>query len=271
MGKTITRQALYDAVWAQPITKLSKDFGISDVGLAKACRKLSVPLPPRGYWARKAAGKPALQLALPPRPPGLSEKTTIGGGGHTWGWRMPSDEVFLGDMTPPPSFDEPIEEVRARIAAMIGKTAIVQRDLEHPLCLQFERPAVGVHQRVALAALDLLAAIVANAADIQDRDGAGPLLRASRSRWPFVKLAFADAGYQGPRVAAASPIRVQIVRKLEGQIGFAVQAKRWVVERFFAWINRNRRLAKDVEATIASAEAFLYAASAILLLRRLAR
>ena len=63
---------------------------------------------------------------------------------------------------------------------------------------------------------------------------------------------------------------MQIVRKLEGQIGFAVQAKRWVVERFFAWINRNRRLAKDVEATIASAEAFLYAASAILLLRRLA-
>ena len=76
----------------------------------------------------------------------------------------------------------------------------------------------------------------AHAADIQDRDGAGPLLRASRSRWPFVKLAFADAGYQGPRVAAASPIRVQTVRKLEGQIGFAVQAKRWVVERFFAWI-----------------------------------
>jgi transposase len=61
------------------------------------------------------------------------------------------------------------------------------------------------------------------------------------------------------------------VRKLEGQAGFVVHAHRWVVERFFAWINRNRRLAKDVEATIESAEAFLYAASAILLLRRIAR
>jgi len=111
----------------------------------------------------------------------------------------------------------------------------------------------------------------AHAADIQDRDGAGPLLRASRPSWPFVLLAFADSGYQGPRVAAASSIRVEIVRKLEGQVGFVVHARRWVVERFFAWINRNRRLAKDVEATIASAEAFLYAASAILLLRRLAR
>ncbi len=113
--------------------------------------------------------------------------------------------------------------------------------------------------------------LYAHAADIQDRDGAGPLLQASRPSWPFVQLAFADSGYKGPRVAAASTIRVEIVRKPEGQVGFAVHARRWVVERFFAWINRNRRLAKDVEATIASAEAFLYAASAILLLRRLAR
>ena len=86
-----------------------------------------------------------------------------------------------------------------------------------------------------------------------------------------MQLAYADAGYQGPRVAAASPITVQIVRKLEGQVGFAVHARRWVVERFFAWLGRNRRLARDFEATIASAEAFLYAASAIILLRQLAR
>lgn len=46
-----------------------------------------------------------------------------------------------------------------------------------------------------------------HAADIQDRDGAGPLLRASRQRWPFVQLAFADSGYQGPRVAALHPRR----------------------------------------------------------------
>ena len=44
-----------------------------------------------------------------------------------------------------------------------------------------------------------------------------------------------------------------------------------MVERFFAWINRNRRLAKDFEATIASATAFLYAARVMLLTRRLAR
>jgi transposase len=47
--------------------------------------------------------------------------------------------------------------------------------------------------------------------------------------------------------------------------------RRWVVERFFAWIGRNRWLAKDFEATIDSARAFLYAASVMLLVRRIAR
>ena len=65
-------------------------------------------------------------------------------------------------------------------------------------------------------------------------------------------------------MAASSPIRVEIVRRADGQVGFAVIARRWVVERFLAWINRNRRLAKDFERTIESAEAFLYAASAML-------
>ncbi|WP_333669505.1 IS5 family transposase [Elioraea tepidiphila] len=108
-------------------------------------------------------------------------------------------------------------------------------------------------------------------ADIQDRDGGPPLMRLSRRRWPFVRLAFMDSGYAGDRVASATAIRVEIVRKPKGQVGFAVHARRWVVERFFAWIGRNRRLAKDFEATIASANAFLYAASVMLLLRRIAR
>jgi hypothetical protein len=61
------------------------------------------------------------------------------------------------------------------------------------------------------------------------------------------------------------------VRKLPNQIGFTVLPRPWVVERFFAWINRNRRLAKDFERTIASATEFLYAASVMFLVRRLAK
>ena len=97
------------------------------------------------------------------------------------------------------------------------------------------------------------------------------LLCASRGSFPFIEKVFADSGYAGEKIATATVIAVEIVRKSPDQVGFAVQPRRWVVERFFAWINRNRRLAKDFEATIASARAFLYAASVMLLVRRLAR
>src|SRR6476469_8670055 len=111
----------------------------------------------------------------------------------------------------------------------------------------------------------------AHPADIQDRDAAGPLLGVSRRFWPFVQKAFADSAYDAKRVTTATNVAVEIVRKHPDQVGFVVQPRRWVVERFFAWINRNRRLAKDVEATINSAVAFLYAASVMLITRRLAR
>jgi transposase len=108
-------------------------------------------------------------------------------------------------------------------------------------------------------------------ASVQDRDGAVALLRASRGSFPFIQRVFADYAYAAERVANATRIVVEIVRKLPDQVGFTVLPRRWVVERFFAWINRNRRLAKDFEGTIASATAFVQAASVILLIRRLAR
>jgi transposase len=108
-------------------------------------------------------------------------------------------------------------------------------------------------------------------ASIQDRDGGGPLLQASRRIFPFIQRVFADSGYAGEKVAKATLIAVEIVRKNPGQVGFAVNPRRWVVERFFAWIGRNRRLAKEFEATIGSARAFLYAASVMSLVRRIAR
>jgi putative transposase len=82
---------------------------------------------------------------------------------------------------------------------------------------------------------------------------------------------FADAAYQGKPISKATPITVEIVKKPTGQVGFAVHPRRWVVERTFAWLGRNRRLWKDAETTIASAEAFLYAAAVLVLIRRIAR
>jgi transposase len=109
------------------------------------------------------------------------------------------------------------------------------------------------------------------AADVQDRDGAVPVLRLSRRTFPFITKAFADAGYTGDQPATAASINVEIVRMPPGQVGFAAHPRRWVVERFFAWISRNRRLWKDSEAILVSPQAFLYAATVMILVRRLAR
>lgn len=113
--------------------------------------------------------------------------------------------------------------------------------------------------------------LLVHPANVQDRDGAVPLLKASRSLYPFVATAFADSAYNSGRVANATSINVQIVRRIADQSGFVVHPRRWVVERTFVWLGCNRRLAKEFEATVAFATAFLYAASAMLLTRRLAR
>ena len=97
------------------------------------------------------------------------------------------------------------------------------------------------------------------------------VLRLSRRSFPFIAKAFADMGFAREGPAKATSITIEIIRKPADQIGFAVHPRRWVVERFFAWISRNRRLWKDPEATLASPRAFLYAASVMLLTRRLAR
>ena len=63
-------------------------------------------------------------------------------------------------------------------------------------------------------------------ASIQDRDGGGPLLQASRRLFPFIERVFADGGYAGERVATATRIIVEIVAKSPDQIGFAVLPRR---------------------------------------------
>lgn len=61
----LSRQELYDKVWNSPIQKLSKEFGLSDVGLAKVCHRYAIPVPPRGYWAKVRAGKSVSKLPMP--------------------------------------------------------------------------------------------------------------------------------------------------------------------------------------------------------------
>jgi hypothetical protein len=74
---TLSREDLYELVWSKPMTELAQDFGLSDVALAKRCRKLGVPIPGRGYWARVAAGQTPRQPALRKRADAVMDYTAL--------------------------------------------------------------------------------------------------------------------------------------------------------------------------------------------------
>lgn len=116
---------------------------------------------------------------------------------------------------------------------------------------------------------------VVHTADIQDRDGAPLVLAEIIRRFPWLRHVFADGGYAGDKLRQAlrriGKWTIEIVKRSDTAKGFVVLPRRWVVERTLAWLNRNRRLAKDFEQTIASATAWLFIASIQLFARRIAR
>lgn len=100
--------------------------------------------------------------------------------------------------------------------------------------------------------------LMVHSADIQDRDGAPDLLKSSRSRWPWLLHVFADGGYAGDelkrRLQKIGKWALQTIKRSDKTKGFELLPRRWVVERTFAWRGRCRRLTKDFEKSIASAE-----------------
>ena len=94
----LTRRAMYDLVWAKPMTKVAAAFGISDVALKKICDRHRVPASGRGYWARRESGLPVKQTRL-------------------YATDYPADEqVFIHGVTdhPAPAVREAIEAHRER-------------------------------------------------------------------------------------------------------------------------------------------------------------
>lgn len=73
----LERSELFERVWTVPVDTLAKEWGLSGRGLAKACRRLRIPVPPRGYWAKVAAGQRVRRPKLPALPAGQGEKVVI--------------------------------------------------------------------------------------------------------------------------------------------------------------------------------------------------
>jgi transposase len=100
------------------------------------------------------------------------------------------------------------------------------------------------------------------------------LLASVRSAFPWLRHVFADSAYAGDKLKGAledlGNWTIEIVKRSDLAKGFVLLPRRWVVERTLAWLNRNRRLAKDFEATTESSVTWLFIASVKLMSRRLA-
>jgi putative transposase len=131
---------------------------------------------------------------------------------------------------------------------------------------------VGRKRHIAVDTDGRLLMVSLTPADLSDSAGAQMILDAIRKRWPWLKHLFADGGYDRAQLmdkAVLLDFVVEIVRKMEGQKGFEVLPRRWVVERTFAWMTRWRRLVRDYEQRIDVSEAMIHVAMGSLPLRRI--
>jgi hypothetical protein len=134
MDREFTRKELYDLVWSQPMRTVAASVGISDVALAKQCKKADIPVPNRGYWAREQAGKPTIQIALSPRFPGAVDRVG-GSANHNYYWGSDWAEKFVDVPIPPvPAFDEEMSSVEERARKLVGKVNCGRKfEPAHPL------------------------------------------------------------------------------------------------------------------------------------------
>ena len=117
-GTPVSREALYEAVWTDAVTLVAPRYGLSDVGLVKICKKLGIPVPPRGYWAKIKAGRPSHKRPLPSLPAGAR------------------------DLTGPIPLSEPEVAVYARVRDALQKTRESQSNISLPAELRDPHPLV---------------------------------------------------------------------------------------------------------------------------------
>lgn len=115
----VTREELYRQVWQTPMSRLAAEYGISGNGLAKICDRLNIPYPPRGYWAKRAAGKKVVTYRLPPADESTVHSVTISP------TPPPAPPPKL-----PPKIQEKLDDAQTKVASLVVSGRLTK---PHPL------------------------------------------------------------------------------------------------------------------------------------------
>lgn len=139
------------------------------------------------------------------------------------------------------------------------------------------KKTTGRKRHLIVDTLGLLLVVMVTSATVQDRPGGRSILQRLAARFPTVALVWADGGYANKIDSSILTwakeklgLLVEIVKRSDDVKGFQVLPRRWVVERTFGWLVRNRRLARDYERLTDTSEAMIKVAMIRMMATRLA-
>jgi hypothetical protein len=171
----LSRAELFEKIWSTPATKLAEEFGISGRGLGKMCARFDIPVPPRGYWAKLAAGKPMLKTPLPASKPNAPDEIRV-------------------EPTPDDAAEKVPEAVRAELETVLEKRDLIRvsetLSSPHPIVANWIEVSADEQKSVLLHARDIVVAVLAKH-------------RARGSIAPSVEEAFSNTTSPGNRKVVA--------------------------------------------------------------------
>ena len=160
-------------------------------------------------------------------------------------------------------------------AIMDSQSVKTVEESAHPSGYDAHKNVKGRKRHLLVDTLGLPLSIYVTSADVQDRVGARLLLARLGPLVPRLKKIWADGAYSGKELAKwceeQGGWELEVVERDQEAKGFEVLPKRWIVERTFGWLRRDRRLTKDYERKVQTSETLIEVAMIRLILRRLAR